>query len=297
MAVLGLMTTLADGATYRYRQGGDWSTLYNGAGSGWALNNGDVAPVLPSAADDARINFGGNTVTVTSNVGTVNRVQIGVDENGNVDVQSGGVLATSSDFFVGNNNSAVTDANLFIRNGGAVNVGNILWSSRSGGGGASMGNIIIDAGGLLSVGNHLWLGAGAASMIDISGTLTQSGGILGLGTTNASSASGGSATVNIFNGGLLALNNISGNPGEPSIQSGSVIDLSLGGLLTVEGNRVGTLNSYIAADKITGLGATDDSNLNVSFDGLVTTVSVVPEPSSALFLGLVATLGLGRRRR
>ena len=108
---------------------------------------------------------------------------IGVDENGTVDVISGGVLTvggTNGDLLAGNNNPNVDDANLIVRNGGTVNVGRILWSSNNG----SSGDIVIEGGGLVTVASHLWLGVSTPSTISISGTLTQTGGILGLGTSN-----------------------------------------------------------------------------------------------------------------
>ena len=287
VAVLGLMTTLANGANIRYQTSGDWTALSDGASAGWQGS-------IPGAADNARINWGGNTVTVSSSVATVTDVQIGVDESGILEVASGGVLTSSRDVIAGNNNVLATGA-LNVRNGGVVNVGRILWSGRTN----STGNITIDAGGQINVTSHLWLGVTTSSAISIGGVLNQTGGILGLGTSDAATASGGSATVTILNGGLMALNNISGGAGTPSILGGSVIDLIQGGLLTVPNDQIGTLNSYIAANKITGAGVTGGANLDVSYnsDSNLTTVSVVPEPSSALLLGLAGALGLFRRRK
>lgn len=298
VALFGLMANWADGAVFRFHASGDWSQISNtGSGPvGWGLNpnNDGVTPgALPGGGDDARINWGGNTVTVSSTVPTVNRVQIGVDENGNVDVLSGGVLGSNGNFFVGNNNVNVTNANLFVRNGGIVNVGNILFSSNN----SSTGHVTIDAGGVVNVGNHLWLGATSNSTISIAGSLIQTGGILGLGTTDASTPSGGTATVNILDGGLLALNNISGNAALPSIQSGSVIDIQGTGLLTLPGDLTGTLNNYIGANKIIGNGINGGVSAFFDSDLNQTIVSTIPEPSSALLLGLAGALGFCRRKR
>lgn len=297
IAALGLMATVAEGAVFRFHASGDWLDISNnGSGpEGWGPNpnNSGVLGSLPGGGDDARINWGGNTVTVSSTVPTVGRVQIGVDENGSVEVLSGGVLASNGHFFVGNNNVNVTNANLLVRNGGTVNVGNILYSSNN----SSTGNITIDAGGVVNVANHLWLGATSASIISIGGTLTQTGGILGLGTTNASDPSGGSASLNILSGGLLELNNISGAAGTPSIQSGSVIDIQGTGLLTLPGDFVGSVNDYIAANKITGNGTNGAVSVVFDSNSNETIVTAIPEPSSALLLGLVGALGFIRRKR
>ncbi len=164
------------------------------------------------------------------------------------------------------------------------------------GGNAALGNITVNSGGQITVGYHLWWGVAAASVVNISGTLTQTGGILGLGTSDAATASGGTAMVNIINGGILSLNNISGT-GTNSIQDGSVIDISGSGQVSAPGDRTGSFTNYINANKITGNGMTGLSNLDINFDGTRTIVTAVPEPSSAILLGLVGTLSFVRRRR
>ncbi|MCH7226604.1 PEP-CTERM sorting domain-containing protein [Haloferula sp. A504] len=130
--------------------------------------------------------------------------------------------------------------------------------------------------------------------VTISGVIDQTSGILGLGTSNAATASGGVATVSIANGGELNLNNISGNPGTPSIQAGSQILISEGGLLSVKGDQVGNLGDYISAGEIVGVGG----SLQVSFDSdsNLTSVTVIPEPSVVALL-TVLSLGLCVSRR
>ena len=296
IAAVGLMATLAQGATLRYNGSGIWNQASNGPGTnGWGNNPNNPATVgsIPTTADTARINFGGNTVTVQSNVPTTGVVQIGTDENGNLVVASGGTLATTGEIRVGESNANVDNATLTVQNGGNLNVGGILWTSTNG----ATGNFTIANGGTVTVGNHLWWGINSASVISISGSLTQTAGILGLGTSNASTASGGTAMVSILNGGLLALNNISGT-GTNSIQAGSAIDISGTGRLTAPGNRTGAFTTYIDADRITGNGMTGISNLNISYDsGMdLTTVTAVPEPSAALLLGIAGSLALVRRK-
>ena len=177
--------------TFRYRLSGDWETITDGTSEGWGLNpNNSGAPgtVLPGGNDDARINWGGNTVSVNTAVPTVNRVQIGVDESGTVEVNNGGSLTTSGsngDLLAGNNNSNATGT-LIVNSGGTVDVGRILWAAND----SSDGVININSGGQVTVASHLWWGVTGTAAIDISGTLQQTGGILGLGTSNASTPQG-----------------------------------------------------------------------------------------------------------
>ena len=297
LATFGLLATFGNAATLRYNGSGDWNNVSNND-SGWGLNPNNP-PVsngsLPTTADTARINFGNNTVTVTSNVPDVGQIQIGVDESGSLIVASGGVLETTGQVRVGNNGSSVT-AGLTVQNGGSLTVGGILWSS-TGGVNAAVGNITIDAGGTVEVGDHLWLGINRPSVINIAGSLTQTGGILGLGTSNASTPSGGSATLTVLSGGLLALNNISGGAATPSIQPGSVLDIEGTGRLTLPGDFTGVINNYIAANKITGNGNTGPGSVAAVFVGGQTVVTAIPEPSSTFLVGLAGILVLARRKR
>lgn len=284
----------ADAATLRYRASGDWTLITDGASPGWGPNPTGVGTSLPGAGDDARINFGNNVVTVTSSVPAVNRVQIGVDESGNVVVESGGTLTSNGDTLAGNNNAAAKGT-LTVNSGGTVNVGNILWSANGG----SDGDITVNAGGQINVGNHLWLGATGTSIVNISGTLNQTGGILGLGTTNASTPSGGTATVNVTSGGLLALNNISSAAGLPSVQSGSLLNITGTGEITLPGDFLGVLQNYEDAGKLVGdLGASDVTIDLVKNPGFTTAyISAIPEPSTVLLIGLGLGLAFVARRR
>jgi len=202
-----MMADQSRAATYRYRLSGDWQTVTDGVSEGWGLNpnnNGSPGLGLPGAVDEARINWGNNTVSVNTAVPTVNRVAIGVDESGIVQVNSGGILTAAQDILAGNNNANATGT-LIVNDGGIVNVGRILWAANT----SSSGVITINNGGTVNVASHLWWGVSGAASIGIYGSLFQTGGILGLGTSNASTPSGGTATVTIGDGGLLALNNIS----------------------------------------------------------------------------------------
>ena len=290
-----LAATRADAATLRYRQSGNWTTLSpDGAAAGWVVNGSNaVIGAQPGIADDTRINFGGNTVTVDSNVGTVRNVQIGVDEDGNVIVANGGVLSADLDVLAGNNNANATGT-LTVQNGGTVNVGRILWAAQTN----SDGVINVEQGGVINVASHLWWGVTGTANITINGTVNQTGGILGMGTSDAVNATGGTALVEIGDNGVLSLNNISGGAGTPSIQAGSSIDITGTGQLRVLGDQVGSINNYILAGEITGNGIVSNADLVVDLttNPGFTTVYLVPEPSSLALIGLGGLL-IARRRR
>lgn len=265
LGLAGLLVLIACGAAdygeaavLRYRASGDWTAITDGTTPGWGPNPVGVGTTLPGAGDDARINFGNNTVTVTTAVPAVSRVQIGVDESGIVEVNSGGVLTTNLDLLAGNNNSNATGT-LIVNSGGVVEVGRILWAANDN----SDGVIDVKSGGTITADSHFWWGVTGTATVDISGTVAQTGGILGLGTNNASTPTGGTATVNILDGGLLALNNISGAAGLPSIQPGSSINIEGSGELTLPGDFVGLLTDYANANLIGGNGVPGPSNLTM----------------------------------
>ena len=271
-----LNTAIAQAETLRYRLSGYWSKVADADGAGWGVNPntpGTPGANLPEASDAARINWGGNTVTVSTAVPGVSQLQIGVDESGTVVVASGGVLE-AAELSAGNNGPNAVGS-LSVQNGGQVRVANILWAANAG----SQGVIDVQAGAVVTVGSHLWWGVTGKALITIAGELSQNDGILGLGTNDAAAASGGNATVNILSGGKLNLNNISGDPGTPSIQTGSKIQINPGGQLTVKGDRLGTVNEYIAENKIVGIGAVPSVSYDPSSNlTVVSVLGATPQP-------------------
>jgi hypothetical protein len=212
-------------------------------------------PGLPGLTDEARINWGGNTGTVSSAVPTVFRVYPGCDEGGTLDVQAGGAVT-------------MTDC-LMMAVGGNPNTG-IL-------------NVAADA--TVSAGGHLWAAENPASVaiLNIAGTLNI-GGILGLGSVGF--GNGGTATLNVLDGGVVNLGNIHGD-GSSSIKGSSVLDICGSGLVTLPGDFVAVVQAYVAGGKITGNGIV--GNVSVVFDGSQTLVTI-PEPITISLLSLGALL-------
>jgi hypothetical protein len=256
--------------TVRYRLSGDWMDVYvdpndvdPNTDHGWGHANGTQTGHQTDPNTEARINWGGNTVTVTSAV-AAGKVMLGVNEPGVVVVDNGGVL-TAAQVNVGHNGAAGT---MDIEAGGIVNnLGNFFTARVDA---TAEGYLNIFSGGVLNVDGHLWLGITGFSALDISGTLNQTDGILGLGTIDAVTPGGGSAEVTINDGGEMNLFNIHGGGTQSSIQPGSFIDILGSGRLTLPGDKVGSLQGYEDAGLILGEGLADnvDINLeNLSLDG------------------------------
>ena len=265
-ALLGIMVAgLAQGATLRYQASGDYNdilavTLVNG----WPAGGGGPGG-LPGSADTIRANYADNTITLTNVAPNIATFALGVDESGTLVVESGGSLTVigGSANNVGNNKTGVT-GRLNVMTNGTVNVAAVVrvgyGNSASG---AAAGILTID-GGSVNFSNHLWVGAYSAAVGTIiltnGGTLNMpapaGSGMLGLGTGNASSASGGQGFLYVRDGGVFNGYNISSSAGQPSIQAGSVLDISGSGVVTFPGDKVATISAYTNAAKITAYGGT-----------------------------------------
>lgn len=304
-ALLGVMVAgQAMAATIRYQNSGDYFNFLaagNVGPNGW--QNVAGVPGLPGAADIARFNWGSNTVTLAGTAPTITRFQMGVDESGGLIVNSGGVLTTSSDSIIGNNagggGANPTTGFLTINAGGVVNNNGAqfrLGASSS----LALGNvkgILTLNGGTLNDAGHLWVGAANNSIgtIDInSGGILNVGNMLGLGTVNSTTASGGRGFLNVNDGGVLNLFNIQA-AALGSIQSGSLLDISGTGLVTIPGNFVGVMNGYIGAGRITGEDIVGNVQAIFNPDLNKTFLTVIPEPSAFALLA-VSGLGLAFRR-
>jgi len=171
---------------------------------------------------------------------------------------------------------------LTINAGGEVNVTNVLFV------GASATGILTNDSGLLNISSHLWGGSGAVGVGTVSvrnGGVINVGGNIGLGTINASTPSGGKCSLYVEDGGILNLANISP---VTSIQPNSVLDISGSGVVTIPGDRVGTMSDYTNALRITaygGLGTVgiDYNNTNVGKTTLFAIAPAQPPPTETVW--------------
>ena len=92
-ALLGVMAaSLAQGAlvTLRYVGSGNYDDVFAVTGvNGWPAG-GRASDGLPDTNNLIRINYGNNIVTLTNVAPDVGQLQIGVDESGQLVVESGG---------------------------------------------------------------------------------------------------------------------------------------------------------------------------------------------------------------
>ena len=302
----GILATMAQGATLRYRTSGPWESLATwdpaaNDGAGAWTGAGWMKESAPDVTDTVRANWGGqfgNTVTLGYDT-TVGQFQIGVDEGGTFHILSGGILRTSTgNNKVGNNtpnnpasdkyNNPITGA-LIIDAGGEVH--STGWLMIAGNSGALTGEVTVS--GVLNSASHLWMATGGqkadtgpasnAILTINGGGVVNVGENIGLGTINAKDPSGGTATITVNNGGTLNLHHWSNAVTEPpeeahdgSIQDGSVLVINGGGTVNVGGNRVAQANEWFAEGKI----ASDTGMIEVSFDaGANLTTITAPAPA------------------
>ena len=279
-----LLASVSSAATIRYRLSGPWQDLSDGTTNGWD------GGVMPGSLDVARFNWGNNTVTLDYAAPDINKFQMGVDESGGLVVNSGGSLTALGNSKIGNNN--VCTGFLTVNAGGTVNA-NGGWLMVAGN--SSVTGIVNIDGGVLNSAGHLWAatGAGSTATIDITGGTITVGGMIGLGTVDAVNPSGGTATLNVNEGGLLTLANIHGQG--TSIHTGSSLNLFGTGRFEMAGDFLGHWNNtYIPSGLVYGDGLA--GNVIASYDsGADLTTVVVPEPVSMLLLGLGGLLIRKRR--
>ena len=274
-----MVTGLVQGADIRYRQTGDWTqTAPLDNQPGWR----NVSSV-PTTDDLGIINWGGNTVTLTTTE-TIGSLRVGQDEVGNLVVANGGNLTTvvgvkDGRLTLGQGNNPAGTGTMTVQSGGIVNVGDILYNGNKANGTA-------DIWGTVNVGSHLWTGwnAGITGTYNIfdGGVLSVSG-MLGLNWQN----NGGIGLLNVNDGGTLELAQI--HAGGLSIQGASLLTIAGSGVLYKTDNFVDVIQTqYVDTGKIVGAGG---APLVVSYDADLNLTSVViPEPST---FALMALMGFG----
>ena len=285
----------------RYQNSGDYFDTVAVTGvNGWQAGGGGPGG-LPGVNDTARANWGNNTITLAGVAPLINRFQLGVDESGQLVVNSGGVLTTSggSSSAVGNNNNCT--GQLTVNAGGTVTVTNVLFVGNGAGATAGTGTrgILTINGGTVIVTSHMWIGSAnnAAGTIYITnGGSLNIGGNIGLGTVNASTPSGGKGLVFVGDGGLLNLNQITPTN---SIQPNSVLDISGSGVVTILNNQSNVISAYVTASKITaygGLGTVgiDYNNTNVGKTTIYAIAPTLPPPTDVVWNPAANPSGTGK---
>lgn len=192
-------------------------------GSGDYLTAGNwVGDAIPGSADQARINWNNNLVTLGGTAPDVQNLKTGVNESGTLEINNNGSLTSTGWSMIGTKSEDVTD------------------------------KLIVDEGGEFTTATHLWVGVAAnnTGIVEINGGTVNVGQMIGLGTVNAVEPSAGIGIVNVNDGGLLALSNIHANG--TSIHPGSVLNINGTGQVTLPGNFVNVINAYIDAGYITG---------------------------------------------
>jgi hypothetical protein len=247
---------------------------------------------VPTTGDLGRINWGDNTVTVTT-AATIGRLQVGVDEKGNFVIANGGSLTTVSgsgqngEVTIGQGNNPAGTGSMVVQSGGTLNVAAILYHG-------NLASGTSDISGTVNVTSHLWTGwgAGVTGTINVnSGGVLNVSGQLGLNWQD----NGAIGLLNINSGGTVNLSQIhaTGN----SIRGSSLLTIAGTGMLTKTGDFASVMNEqYINTGRIVGSGG---APLIVSYNpGLdLTTVTAVPEPGVTALLGSLGLLSLMRRRR
>jgi hypothetical protein len=231
-----------------------------GTGDNWATAANWTTDTLPGADDNVRFNFGEATGTLDSDVGTINGLQIGVDEGGGLTVNTGAILVSDGGLFSGLG-LGQSNTSFLTMNGGSLRF------------------------------NANYFSVGVAASNSQTATLTVNDGTFRVNNAffhDVNNNNAGSTLSTFLNGGLMDVDAFTLNSGVFTI--GWAAELII---------RSGDVTSKIATYVGDGLMVTNGGTITaVVGETGYTYVSVVPEPSTyALISGLLAMTSVMVRRR
>ena len=174
---------------------------------------------------------------------------------------------------------------VILASGGSLTTG-VIWT---GIGYDNVASMTLKGGSSATFGEHLWVGFNPGAV----GTLTLDGGTATVNQMFGLGWNGGTGFAKI-NAGTLRLMNWDD---AGSIKGASVLDIS-GGQVVITGNRIGSVDAFIGAGKITGYGSPGAVERVFDPQANTTTLTAVPEPATLglLSLGLLGS-AIGRARR
>jgi len=215
-----------------------WNPAGNPSGTGlWTEGANWTTGVVPSITNKVGFNVPGARACVISSA-----------------VQAGQ--------FVGGDNAA--GGTVIVTNGGSLTTSAANWCAI----GYNYTNLmIVQSGGAVNFGNQLWIGLNTGS----TGTLLINGGTVTVTNTFGLGWSGGTGIVHV-NSGTLSL--LQWDPVN-SIKGASVLDIGAG-MVTITGNQLTSVSSFISSGKITGYGEAGTVNTIFNYSANTTTLTATP---------------------
>jgi len=312
MLILGMfLSGSAFGATFwegdvssRWDDGGNWSTgVAPGAGDAVVMDiTATGTTILIDAATTALakgVQFGSSadgldpTFTLNMTGGTLTNgggTELDLGRHSDAIFNLSGGVVNSHVITLGNRPGG---SGVMTMDGGEVNLGYGLFLTNHVG---SYGELTMNGGNITYAGADP--GAqGAAGILAANGAdslITMNGGEidLGLGNMWVPWNSPGSSEVQL-NGGIIRVNRLDMDGRDACGNCTPGLFNITGGTLVVS-SEWDASHEFVVAGYVTGYG--DPANLRFDYDGLVTTITAVPEPSTLMLL-VLGGLGLLRRKR
>jgi hypothetical protein len=254
VALCGMMASVASAAIYRFDSqaaGGDddWTN-----GDNWVnQDDGNSKGVVPSDLDEARFNYGGAEGVLTTDVGTIAKLQLGLDDTGGkLTVSSTGVLSVTGDF------------------------NTIGWDAGGNGG------ILIVNGGQITYGGWVSVANVGTGTFELNGGLVRVENAFYHNLYN----NGGTASSSITDG-LLDVNAMALNSGVMDISGDGEVLIRAG---TSEAQIAGWISSGLMTINGSGTAVLDTDYALTAYGGDGQRITAIPEPAT---LGLLAVFGGG----